>query len=111
MLNDSFIKKSMDLTITQADNDLWYLEPLWKQIILNEGLSVGKTASWSELEDILKLEVEKRNVVNSRSPYVLNWLYNIISTQIEPTITQEETDYIKAVTEYMKFKHEKQEKE
>ena len=109
MLNEVFIKKAMDVTIIQADNGLWYLEPMWKQIILDEGLSVGKTGNWNEIEDILKLEVQKRNTINSNSPYVLTWLYNIISTQLEPTITQEETDYIKAVTEYMKFKHEKQE--
>jgi len=55
------------------------------------------------------LRFEKRNTVNSNKPYVLNWLHDLINTQIEPAMLQEETDFIKQVTEFMKTNHELQE--
>ena len=54
------------------------------------------------------MEVEKRNAINSKKPVVINWLYDLITTQVEPAILQEETDYIKQVTEFMKTNHEMQ---
>ena len=102
----------MALTIEQADNGLYYLEPMWRSILNDNQLNLkGVTdvkAGWSDIYDILRLEVEKRNVINSKKPAVINWLYEIITAQVEPAMLAEETDYIKQVTEFMKANHENQ---
>lgn len=106
MLNSVFLLKAKEITIIQADNGLWYLEPEWKQIISDNGLSVGKGNSWSDVKEVLELEVAKRNTIDSKKQIVVDWVYNIITSQIDPAILEEETDYIKQVTEFMKANHE-----
>ena len=113
MLLSEYVLKSMDATIEQADNGLYYLNPMWRFILEDNKLD------WSEIsdnaiddedvEDILKLEVEKRNTVNSLKPYVLNWVYDVITSSVEPAMLQEETDYLKNLTEYLRANKEAQE--
>ena len=112
MLYVEFINKAIDLTIVETDNGLSYLEPLWRNILYDNKLNVSEisdaVADWADIFDVLKLEVEKRNTINSKIPIVINWLYETITAQVEPAILQEETDYIKQVTEFMKLNHESQ---
>ena len=112
MLYTEFINKAMDLTIEQADNGLYYLEPMWRNILYDNQLNVtdisDAKADWGGIVDVLQLEVTKRNTINSKKPAVLDWLYEIITAQIEPAMLQEETEYIKQVTEFMKASHEAQ---
>ena len=112
MLYTEFINKAMDLTIEQADNGLFYLEPMWRSI-LNDNQLILKDVSdvkagWNDIYDILRLEVEKRNTINSKKPAVIDWLYEVISAQIEPAMLAEETEFIKQVTEFTKANHENQ---
>ena len=108
----SFIHKAMELTVQQFDNGTWYLEPEWQDMLYREGLGDIENLEdsyldgWYTLEDILKLEVEKRNARDSKKNEVINWLYELITATVEPAILQEETDYIKQVTEFMKLNHE-----
>lgn len=112
MLYSEFMYKAKQETIVQADNGLWYLEPDWHLILstikLNTEDITDFYVGWLEVESILKLEVEKRNTTDSIKPYVLNWIHNIITVSVEPTIMQEETDYIKNLTEYLKTKKDAQ---
>ena len=112
MLYTEFVQKAIDLTIVQADNGLFYLEPLWRNILYDNNMNVNNIsdakADWGGIFDVLKLEVEKRNTINSVKPAVLQWVFDIISTQVEPAMLAEETDYVKAVTEFMKTNHETQ---
>jgi len=113
MLYGEYIEKAKDLTITQADNGLCYVEPMWRSILDDNELYFNEISDAKvkpeDVLEVLKLEVEKRNTVNSNKPYVLNWLYDLITTQVEPAMLQEETDFIKQVTEFMKTNHELQE--
>ena len=108
MLYSEFISKASKITIEQADNGLFYLEPMWKGFLIDNELNVSDISdietSWNDIQDILKLEVEKRNTINTLKPYVLNWVHDIITSTVEPAVLQEETDYIKNVMEYMKAK-------
>ena len=111
-LYTEFVSKAIELNVVKADNDLYYLEPLWKDILSKNQLyykNVGDVRVDSNLiEDVLKLEVEKRNTINSKLPAVMNWLYELITAQIEPAMLEEEAQYIKQVTEFMKANHELQ---
>lgn len=106
MLYVSFLAKAIDDVIVEADNGLCYLEPMWKTVLCDNGLDIKDVSDvkveWSDVEDVLKLNVEKRNTENSLKPYVLNWIHDIITASIEPAVLQEETDYIKNLTEYLK---------
>lgn len=108
MLYSEFISKASEITIEQADNGLFYLEPMWKGFLIDNELNVSDISdietSWNDIQDILKLEVEKRNTINTLKPYVLNWVHDIITSTVEPVVLQEETDYIKNLMEYMKAK-------
>ena len=110
MLYSDFIIKAKEATITQADNGLFYLEPMWRSILDDNRLYFNDVSDFeaepSIVEDVLKLEVEKRNIVNSKKPAVLDWLYELINEQIEPAMLEEETNYLKDVTEYLKTKKE-----
>ena len=112
MIYTEFINKAFDETIVQADNGLWYLEPLWRTILHDNRLDIksisGVKTNLDIIYNVLQLEVEKRNTINSKKPAVLDWLYEIITAQIEPAMLQEETEYIKQVTEFMKANHEAQ---
>ena len=106
MLYSDFVLKAANTTIEQADNGLFYLEPMWKSLLIDNELNVSDISdietSWSDIQDILKLEVEKRNTINMLEPYVLNWIHDIITSTVEPEVLQEETDYLKNYIEYMK---------
>ncbi len=108
MLYSEFISKASEITIEQADNGLFYLEPAWKGFLIDNELNVSDISdietSWNDIQDILKLEVEKRNTINTLKPYVLNWVHDAITSTVEPAVLQEETDYIKNLMEYMKAK-------
>lgn len=113
MLVSEYINKAMDLTITQADNGMYYLEPTWFLILWNNNMRLNTITdkpkvSEDMLREILELEVKRRNTGHSKKPAVIDWLYEIITAQIEPAILAEETDYIKQVTEFMKANHEAQ---
>ena len=106
MLYAEFIQRAMDETIVQADNGLWYLEPMWDSILTDCKLEcTERRISNERLQDILKLEVEKRNTIESKKPFVLEWFYNVITSEVQPAMLAEETDYVKAVTEFMKQNH------
>ena len=112
MLYADFIHKANELVITEADNNLFYLEPMWFQILRDNELKIedisDDNSTWENILEVLKLEVEKRNTINSKKPIIINWLYDVITTQVEPAMLQEEADYIKQVTEFMKANHEAQ---
>ena len=108
----SFILKAKELTVQQLDNGTWYLEPEWQDILYREGfgdlesLEDSYLDGWYTVEDILKLETERRNARDSKKNEVINWLYDVITASVEPAIMQEETDYIKQVVEFMKTNNE-----
>ena len=112
MLYAEFINQACALTITQADNSLFYLEPMWESILEDNNLKYtdvsDRTVNAVNVYPVLSLEVEKRNTINSLKPAVLQWVYEIITAQIEPAILDEQTDYVKAVTDFVKANHEAQ---
>ena len=73
MLYSDYILKAKDLTITYNEEAMvYYLEPDWQTILHVNGLGDLENVKdmyiegWYDLEDVLKLEVEKRNAVASK---------------------------------------------
>ena len=110
MLYSEFINKAIDLTIAQADNGLYYLDPMWRIILCENELYFNDISDYeidsSIVKDTLQLEVEKRNTIESNQPFIMNWLFDIITAQIDPTVLSEETAFVEQVTKFMKANHE-----
>lgn len=110
MLFAEYIHKAKEETIAQAENGLFYLEPMWRTILHDNNLFFNDVSDYEitpeEVEDVLKLEVKRRNTVISKKPFIEDWLHELITTQVEPAMLQEETDYIKNVIEFMKTNHD-----
>lgn len=101
MLFSIYINKVYEVTITKAENGLYYLEPTWQKIIEDNELSIDQISDiktkfdLNDLYEVLKLQVKKLNTINSKKPAIIDWLYDTIMTQVEPTMLQTETDYMK----------------
>ena len=112
MLYTEFVSKAMDETIVKAENGLFYLEPLWRTILNENELTIDKisdaTVTISDIKDVLKLEVEKRNTINTKRNDIYEWLFDLITATVEPAIMKEETDYIKQVVEFMQQNHKQE---
>lgn len=117
MLYSVFISKAIDLVIIEdEETNIWYLDPMWEDTLHRNGLGDledledSYITDWLAVEDILKLEVKRRNIMRmNKVKTVIDWLYDLITATVEPAMLAEETDYVKAVTEFMKENH-KQEK-
>ncbi len=114
MFYSKFIFEAMQKTIHQLDNETWYVEPEWKDIICRDiesnldSLEDSYLTDWWDVENILRLEAEKRNATDSKKKEVINWVYDLITTTVDPAMLEEENDYIKNVIEFMKVNHEVQ---
>lgn len=112
MLYSQFIYKAENLTIHQLDNEVWYLEPEWKDIICRnvtdniDDIEDSFLSDWWDVENVLRLEVERRNSQDNKKTEVINWLYEVITSAIEPAVLEEENEYIKNVIEYLKTNRE-----
>jgi len=112
MLFTEYFQKAASLTITQADNGVYYLEPLWPAILRDNEMKLSDILdaelTMNDIFEMLKLEVEKRNTIDSKKNLVIEWLFELITAQVDPSVLAEETDYVKQVTEFMKTNHESQ---
>lgn len=113
MLYSKFIFHAKQETINKLDNGIWYLEPEWKDIICRDmdikdisELEDSYVSDWWDVENILHLEVERRNAQDNKQKDVIEWLYDLIHSTVEPAILEEETEYIKNVIEFMKLNRE-----
>lgn len=117
MLYSAFIRKAEELTIQQLDNGIWYLEPEWQDILFRNGLGEiddledSYLDGWYTLQNILELEVKKRNCVMDKKNDVINWIYDVITATVEPAITAEESNFMKNLTDYLQVSHAIQETE
>lgn len=109
MLYTEFVNKAIDATVVQADNGLFYLEPMWRTILHDNELFFDQISDFAikptDIEDVLKLEVVKRNTINTKKNDIYEWLFDLITANIEPAMMKEETEYIKQVVEFMKQNH------
>lgn len=109
MIYADFIKKVKDATIVyDEDSCVWYLEPEWQTIVHEHNLDDLdaipdlRLEGWYDIEDVLKLEVEKRNALMSRKNFVLEWFYNFISTTIEPSLVDSENNIFQSLLDLSK---------
>lgn len=117
MTYDEFISKILLNVVMLNDyNDMWELIPSYRRQIQNldlklEDITDYKEATWEEIFEQVKMEIEYHNRQLDKSVDVMNWIYDLIVTSIDPAITDVQNDYIKDVTEYLREKKNIQAKE
>lgn len=55
--------------------------------------------------------MERRNKITDKTRFVIDWVFEVISSTIEPTMIQEENELMKNMMDYMKLNHELRGKE
>ena len=100
MLYATYMQKAKEVCIDRfVESGKWYLEPDWRIILRDNQLNNFKLQDakidWSIVEDVLKLEVEKRNARDNKLGYVADWLYDTLTSTVEPAMLSEETDLVK----------------
>lgn len=115
MTYSKFIYEAEQKTIKQLDNGTWYLDPEWKDIICREVekdldlIEDSYLNDWWDFENVLQLEVDRRNAQDDKKKDVINWLYDLIHTTVEPAVLAEETEYLKNLIEFRKYSNENNE--
>lgn len=107
MLYATYMQKAKEVCIDRfVESGKWYLEPDWRIILRDNQLNNFKLQDskidWSIVEDVLKLEVEKRNARDNKLGYVADWLYDTLTSTVEPAMLSEETDLVKNMLELAK---------
>ena len=115
MLYTEYMRKAYTITLDYCENGLCYLRPDFRRILSDAGMDETVISDWTvpmdAIEDELKLEAERRNLASDKTRQVMDWLYELLTTSITPKITQEESDLVNNIVEYMNTKDKLNEKE
>lgn len=112
----SYIAEAISLVIFEDDNSgRTYCEPHFKKILTDAGQTpdkiYGGEYSWNDIKDILMLEVERREKHTDNAKTVVDWVYSVISTVVDPTVIDQENELMKTVNEYITTKNELENRE
>ena len=111
MLYYEYMDKVKELAlVTNEKNGLTYIRPDYEYLLETSGLSLDdvtdfEKASGTVVYRQLLLERDMRNAQNNISPVVMQWLYDVISTVVEPAIVEQQNQLIKDMLEYQKEKN------
>lgn len=114
MLYSDYIHKVKELTITyDEESKVYYLEPEWQTILYSNGLGDLENIrdmhieGLYDLEDVLKLEVEKRNALSCKKNLVYDWIYSVITSTVDPAMIDEENELVQSMIELARARNEK----
>lgn len=106
------VNQAIELVVVDAGNGLYFLEPRYKEALREAGLTDHEeTIEPEELFEIVRLEVEKRNIIGNRMQVIAAWIANTIETTIDPAITKEENELMKNMLAYLERDKEVKENE
>ena len=113
MLYSDYMHQAKSLVVTFDDKaKVFYLEPEWQTILHANGLGNLDDVQdmcidgWYDLEDVFKLEVEKRNALASKKNLIYEWIYNVITATVDPAMMKEENDLIQGMIEFTRMKNQ-----
>ena len=117
MLYSEYMHEAMKLVVMDdsESSGFSYLDPNYRVLLLDAGQDPAKVTDhligWDDVVEVLKLEVERRNHITDKTRFVIDWVFEIISSTIEPAMVQEENELMKNMMEYMKLNSELKSKE
>ena len=111
MLYYEYMDKVKEIAlITSEKNGLTYIRPDYEYLLETSGLSLDDITDFEQVSGTvvyrqLLLERDMRNAQRDLSPVVMQWLYDVISTVVEPAIMEQQNQLIKDMLEYRKEKN------
>ena len=116
MLYSKYMLEIQKLVIIDNDDvGHSYLDPSYKMILIDAGLTPDVVTDyeidWADVKEILELEVQRREKEFDNSRNVIDWIYSIITTTVDPAMINEENELMKNMMDYMKLNHELNERE
>jgi hypothetical protein len=106
------INQAIELVVVDAGNGLCFLEPRYKEALRIAGLlDHDEVISEEELIEAIKLEVEKRNIMNNKMNIIAAWIAKTIEEVVDPAITQEENQLMLNLLNYLERDKQVKEKE
>lgn len=111
MLYYEYMDKVKELAlVTSEKNGLTYIRPDYEYLLAASGLSLDDVTDFENVSGTvvyrqLLLERDMRNAQRDLSPVVMQWLYDVVSTVVEPAIVDQQNQLIKDMLEYQKEKN------
>ena len=108
MLYSEYMDKVKSIALlTNEDNGMTYIRPDYEYILAASELKLEDVSDYAGVNrDVvhrqLMLERDMRNTQKDKMPLIAQWLYDVISTVIEPAIIEEQNQLIKDMLEYRK---------
>lgn len=107
MLYAEFMHELKDMAIVQdEENGMYSIRPDYRYTASLEDLDPKKITdfagvTWDIIREDLELDVVQRNQRESKIHLVVGWLYDLLTTAVDPFVTQEENELIQNIVEYM----------
>lgn len=108
MLYSEYFTKAYKVSISEIEKTgLVFQEPHYRVYLTEEGQTPDQVTdfpiTWEDVREVQELEVKKTNSLYDNTRAVVDWLYLAINEVIDPTMTEQENELLKNVTEYMKL--------
>lgn len=112
MTKEEYLKEAARICVSKSDaSEFYYVEPLWEIYLKAEAGEYPEGLTHEETLEVLKLVVEKLNVSKDRSRVLINWIYDVLTANIDPAMIEEENELVKNIVEYMKMNKNIEERE
>ena len=111
MLYSEYMDKVKSIALlTNENNGLTYIRPDYAYLVAASELKLEDVSDFNGVTDSivleqLKLERDMRNAQNDKTSVVAEWLYDVITTVVEPTIVEQQNQLIKDMLAYQKEKN------
>lgn len=108
MLYSEYMDKVKDIALlTNENTGLTYIRPDYEYILDGEEFSLDDVTDFENVSKLvvhnqLLLERDMRNAQTDKTAIVMQWLYDVITTVVEPAIVDEQNQLIKDMLEYRK---------
>ena len=108
MLYSEYMDKVKAIALlTNENTGLTYIRPDYEYILNHVNLSLGDVTDFENVSKLvvynqLLLERDMRNAQTDKTAIVMQWLYDVITTVVEPAIVEEQNQLIKDMLEYRK---------
>ena len=108
MLYSEYMDKVKELAlITNEDTGMTYIRPDYEYLISASQLDLDDVTDFEDVTRTvvyrqLLLERDMRNAQKDKTQIVMQWLYDVISTVVEPALVEEQNKLIKDMLEYRK---------
>lgn len=108
MLYSEYMDKVKSIALlTNENTGLTYVRPDYEYMLSTMGFTLDDVTDFqcATTETVYKqllLERDMRNAQMDKTPVIMQWAYDVISTVVEPAIVEEQNKLIKDMLEYRK---------